>query len=61
MQGLVLTVSLEVAMRRVGGSGEPSLGWVGSCRYAAKPAGRDRAMVDAQVRTAPPVAQGARQ
>jgi diguanylate cyclase (GGDEF)-like protein len=44
--GLAVTISLGVAMRQAGDSGEALLGRADGCLYAAKAAGRDRVVVD---------------
>ena len=44
--GLAVTISLGVALRQAGDSGEALLGRADGCLYAAKAAGRDRVVVD---------------
>jgi PleD family two-component response regulator len=60
--GLAVTISLGVAMRQAGDSGEALLGRADGCLYAAKAAGRDRVVVaaaesalDSALDSAPPV------
>jgi diguanylate cyclase (GGDEF)-like protein len=45
--GLAVTISLGVAMRQAGDSGEALLGRADGCLYAAKAAGRDRVVAEA--------------
>jgi len=47
VDGLAVTISLGVAMRQAGDSGEALLGRADGCLYAAKAAGRDRVVADA--------------
>jgi diguanylate cyclase (GGDEF)-like protein len=54
--GLAVTISLGVAMRQAGDSGEALLGRADGCLYAAKAAGRDRVVAEA-AESAPPVAR----
>ena len=53
--GLAVTISLGVAMRQAGDSGEALLGRADGCLYAAKAAGRDRVVAEAVARAAPQV------
>jgi diguanylate cyclase (GGDEF)-like protein len=67
--GLAVTISLGVAMRRAGDSGEALLGRADGCLYAAKAAGRDRVVAESAAesvlesapelapKSAPPVAR----
>lgn len=52
--GLAVTISLGVAMRRAGDSSEALLGRADRCLYAAKAAGRDRVAVVAPAESEPP-------
>jgi len=50
--GLAVTISLGVAMRQAGDSGEALLGRADGCLYAAKAAGRDRVVAEAAEKSA---------